>query len=126
MRDRQDDMNKAILAIRDLRGQLQALEKRLGSNEPANPWTSAADLRQKVSAIEDQLIQVTPKPVSDELNYPNKTQQQTLATWQNAVDSTDAPPTEGELGVYAELDLQLESQLRNAPKFFPRILLSTR
>src|SRR5881409_4166184 len=33
MRDRQDEMNKAILAIRDLRTQLQALEKRLGSNQ---------------------------------------------------------------------------------------------
>jgi len=111
MRDRQDDMNKAILAIRDLRGQLQALEKRLGSNEPAKPVvTSAADLRKKVSAIEDELIQVNSKASEDELNYPTKLNSK-LGYLQNAVDSADAPPTEGELGVYAELDLQLESQL---------------
>src|SRR5438552_13768871 len=42
MRDRQDEMNKAILAIRDLRGQLQALEKRLGSSDPAKPVVTAA------------------------------------------------------------------------------------
>src|SRR5260370_12559328 len=34
MRDRLDEMNKAILAIRELRGQLQALEKRLGPGDP--------------------------------------------------------------------------------------------
>jgi len=111
MRDRQDDMNKAILAIRDLRGQLQALEKRLGSNEPAKPVvTSAADLRKKISAIEEELIQVNSKASEDELNYPTKLNSK-LGYLQNAVDSADAPPTEGELGVYAELDLQLESQL---------------
>jgi photosystem II stability/assembly factor-like uncharacterized protein len=111
MRDRQDDMNKAILAIRDLSGQLQALEKRLGSNEPAKPVvTAAADLRKKISAIEEELIQVNSKASEDELNYPTKLNSK-LGYLQNAVDSADAPPTEGELGVYAELDLQLESQL---------------
>ena len=111
LRDRQDEMNKAILAIRDLRGQLQALEKRLGSNDLAKPVVSnAADLRKKISAIEEELIQVNSKASEDELNYPTKLNS-TFAYLQNAVDSADAPPTEGELGVYAELDAQLESQL---------------
>jgi photosystem II stability/assembly factor-like uncharacterized protein len=111
LRDRQDEMNKAILAIRDLRGQLQALEKRLGSNDQAKPVVSnAADLRKKITAIEEELIQVNSKASEDELNYPTKLNS-TFAYLQNAVDSADAPPTEGELGVYAELDAQLESQL---------------
>jgi hypothetical protein len=111
MRDRQDEMNKAILAIRDLRVQLQALEKRLGSTEPAKPVaTGAADLRKKISAIEEELIQVNSKASEDELNYPTKLNSK-LGYLQNAVDSADAQPTEAEFGVYAELDLQLESQL---------------
>src|SRR5256885_11963624 len=111
MRDRQDEMNKAILAIRDLRAQLQTLEKRLGSSEPAKPVVAAAvDLRKKISAIEEELIQVNSKASEDELNYPTKLNSK-LGYLQNAVDSADAPPTEGEIGVYAELDLQLESQL---------------
>jgi len=111
MRDRQDEMNKAILAIRDLRTQLQALEKRLGSSDPAKPVVAAAtDLRKKISSIEEELIQVNSKASEDELNYPTKLNSK-LGYLQNAVDSADAPPTEGELGVYAELDLQLESQL---------------
>jgi photosystem II stability/assembly factor-like uncharacterized protein len=111
MRDRQDEMNKAILAIRDLRTQLQALEKRLGSGDAAKPVVSASgDLRKKIGAIEEELIQVNSKASEDELNYPTKLNSK-LGYLQNAVDSADAPPTEGELGVYAELDLQLESQL---------------
>src|SRR5438046_8364386 len=70
MRDRQDEMNKAILAIRDLRGQLQALEKRLGSSAPAKPVVAAAaDLGKKISAIEEELIQVNSKASEDDLNY---------------------------------------------------------
>ncbi len=111
MRDRQDEMNKAILAIRDLRGQLQALEKRLGSGDSAKRVvTDAADLRKKISAIEEELIQVNSKASEDELNYPTKLNSK-LGYLQNAVDSADAQPTAAELGVYSELDLQLESQL---------------
>jgi photosystem II stability/assembly factor-like uncharacterized protein len=111
MRDRQDEMNKAILAIRDLRSQLQALEKRLGANDPAKSTvTASTDLRKKISAIEEDLIQVNSKASEDELNYPTKLNSK-LGYLQNAVDSADAQPTEAELGVYAELDRQLETQL---------------
>jgi photosystem II stability/assembly factor-like uncharacterized protein len=111
LRDRQNEMNNAILAIRDLRIQLQALEKRLASNDQAKSVVSnAADLRKKITAIEEELIQVNSKASEDELNYPTKLNS-TLAYLQDAVDSADAQPTEGELGVYAQLDLQLESQL---------------
>src|SRR5258705_11257929 len=111
MCDRQDEMNKAILAIRDLRGQLESLEKRLGTNEPAKPLvTASTDLRKKISAIEEELIQVNSKASEDELNYPTKLNSK-LGYLQNAVDSADAQPTEAELGVYAELDQQLETQL---------------
>jgi hypothetical protein len=113
MRDRQDEMNKTILAIRDLRGQLQALEKRLSANEPAKPMvTASTDLRKKISTIEEELIQVNSKASEDELNYPTKLNSK-LGYLQNAVDSADVQPTEAELGVYAELDQQLETQLAN-------------
>ncbi len=109
--DRQDEMNKAILAIRDLRTQLQSLEKRLDSNEPAKPVASAAaDLRKRIGGIEEELIQVNSKASEDELNYPTKLNSK-LGYLQNAVDSADAAPTEGELGVFAALDAQLELQL---------------
>ena len=111
MRERQDEMNKTILAIRDLRAQLQALEKRLASNDEAKSLvSSAADLRKKISAIEEELIQVNSKASEDELNYPTKLNSK-LGYLNEAVDSADAPPTDGELAVFAELDQQLATQL---------------
>jgi photosystem II stability/assembly factor-like uncharacterized protein len=111
LRDRQDAMNKAILGIRDLRAQLQALEKRLGSGDDAKPVvSSSADLRKKITALEEELIQVNAKASEDEANYPTKLNSK-FGYLGSVVDSADAPPTEGELGVFADLDQRLESQL---------------
>jgi photosystem II stability/assembly factor-like uncharacterized protein len=111
MRDRQDELNKAILAIRDLRPQLQALEKRLGSGADAKAMvSSSSDLRKKLAAVEEELIQVNSKASEDELNYPTKLNSR-LGYLQQAVDSADAAPTPAEEAVFAELDKQLEPQL---------------
>jgi photosystem II stability/assembly factor-like uncharacterized protein len=111
MRDRQDEMNQAILAIRDLRTQLQSIEKHLASHDEAKSTVSAAaDLRKKTAAIEEELIQVKSKASEDELNYPTKLNSQ-LGYLQQAVDSADVAPTEGELAVFAQLDQELEVQL---------------
>jgi photosystem II stability/assembly factor-like uncharacterized protein len=111
MRDRQDEMNKAILAIRDLRTQLQAIEKRLGRREDAKGLVGASgDLRKKIGAIEGELIQVNSKASEDELNYPTKLNSK-LGYLQDAVDSADAAPTAAEAAVFTEFDKQLEMQL---------------
>jgi hypothetical protein len=116
MRDRQDEMNKTILAIRDLRGQLHALEKRLvpsqaDANDPPNPVAMAStDLRKKISAIEEELIQVNGKSTEDFANYPTKLESK-LAYLQNVTDSADTAPTSAEQAVFAELDQRLEAQL---------------
>ena len=111
LRDLQDDMNKAILAIRDLRGQLQEFEKRLDPRDDAKAIaSSSSDLRKKIAAIEEQFIQVNSSASEDELNYPTKLNSK-LAFLQNSADSADSPPTEPELAVFAELDRQLEGQL---------------
>jgi hypothetical protein len=116
LRDRQDEMNKAILAIRDLRAQLLALEKRLGSGDAkANAANKSlidqsAALRKKTSDIEHELINPEATASEDELNYPTKLNSK-LGALNQAVDSADAAPTEGEIGVFAELDKQLDVQL---------------
>jgi hypothetical protein len=112
MRDRQDEMNKTILAIRDLRSQLQALEKRLEplGDQAKSLASLSADLRKKIGAIEEELIQVNSKASEDELNYPTKLNSK-IGYLQAAIDSADTAPTEGEIAVFAELDRQLEAQL---------------
>ncbi len=111
IRDREDEMNKAILAIRDLRTQLAALEKRIGSADSVKPIaSSSADLRKKATAIEEELIQINAKSSEDEANYPTRLNSK-LAYLFNVVDSADTAPTTAELGVFADLDRRLESQL---------------
>ena len=111
LRDRQDEMNKAILSIRDLRGQLLALEKRIGNGASnKNLVDQSAALRKKISDIEHELINPEATASEDELNYPTKLNSK-LGSLNQAVDSADAAPTEGEIGVFAELDKQLDAQL---------------
>jgi hypothetical protein len=111
LRDREDEMNKTIVGIRDLRNQLQSLEKRLGSGEQTKTVVSSAmDLRKKITAIEEELIQVNATAQEDEANYPTKLNSK-LGYLTGVADSADTAPTESELAVFAELDRQLETQL---------------
>jgi photosystem II stability/assembly factor-like uncharacterized protein len=111
MRDRLDEMNKIILAIRELRVQLQSIEKRLGSADVEKPLVAAsADFRKKIGAIEEELIQVNGKSTEDFANYPVKLDGK-FSALQNLADSADTAPTAAELAVFADLDLRLEAQL---------------
>jgi DNA-binding FrmR family transcriptional regulator len=111
LRDRQDEMNKAILGLRELRGQLLAIEKRFAGNDSAKAVvTSAADLRKKLSAIEEELIQVGAKASEDEANYPTKLNSK-LSYLNAAADTADTAPTASEKAVFALLDKQLQEQL---------------
>ena len=111
IRDREDEMNKAILGIRDLRGQLLALEKRVGAADSAKSITATSgDLRKKITAVEEELIQINAKSSEDEANYPTRLNSK-LAYLFNVVDSADAAPTAAEVGVFTDLDQRLEAQL---------------
>jgi len=116
LRDRQDELNKAILGIRDLRAQLLALEKRLGPGEGKQTDANkslieqSAALRKKLFALEHQLINPEAIASEEELHYPTKLNSK-IGSLGAVVDSADAAPTEGELGVFAELDQQLEVEL---------------
>ncbi|MGC0772788.1 MAG: hypothetical protein WB543_07610 [Candidatus Acidiferrum sp.] len=108
---RQDLMNKTVIAIRDLRSQLQAFEKRIGSGAEAKSLvTESADLRKKISAIEEELVQVNSKSSEDQANYPTRLNSK-LGHLQSLVDSADTAPTPAEDAVFAELDQRLETQL---------------
>ena len=111
LRDREDEMNKAILAIRDLRGQLLAIEKRIGGDSANKSLVEqSAALRKKTSEIEHELINPEAMASEDELHYPTKLNSK-LGSLNQAVDSADMPPTEGEVQVFAELEKQLDAQL---------------
>ena len=111
LRDTEDEMNKAILGIRDLNNQLQTLEKRLGSSKETKAVAdSSAELRKKTRAIEEELIQVNATAQEDEANYPTKLNSK-LGYLSGVTDSADTAPTRAELEVFAELDKQLQAEL---------------
>jgi phage shock protein A len=111
LRDREDEMNKAILGTRDLNSQLQALEKRLGSSKETKALAEhAAELRKKIKAIEEELIQVNATAQEDEANYPVKLNSK-FGYLSGVTDSADTAPTRAEEQVFAELDKKLSSQL---------------
>ncbi|MGC2529245.1 MAG: hypothetical protein WA639_15955, partial [Candidatus Acidiferrum sp.] len=111
MSERQDLMNKTVIAIRDLRAQLLAFEKRMGSGAEVKALaTESADLRKKISAIEEELVQVNSKSSEDQANYPTKLNSE-LGHLQSLVDSADTAPTPAEDAVFVELDQRLETQL---------------
>jgi hypothetical protein len=90
---------------------LSSLEKRLGSADAnKNLVEKSVALRKKITAIEDELINRDAKASEDELNYPTKLNSR-FGYLDNAVDSADVAPTEGEIGVFAMLDPLLEAQL---------------
>jgi hypothetical protein len=111
LRDTEDEMNKAILGIRDLNDQLQTLEKRLALVKESKSVTDqCTELRKKARAIEEELIQVNATAQEDEANYPTKLNSK-LGYLSGVTDSADTTPTRAELEVFAELDKQLQAEL---------------
>jgi photosystem II stability/assembly factor-like uncharacterized protein len=105
-----DEDHAAVLEIRDLREQLQALRKRLGSNPASKPVLDAAEeLAKKMTAVEDELIQSKATASEDMLNYPVRLNSK-LGYLQNAVDSADAAPTAQEYELAAEYERSLKEQ----------------
>ncbi len=104
LRDLLDQTNSAVLEIRGLRGQLQALDKRLAADEASQPVREAArDLDKKMTEVEKQLIQTNATSSDDMTNYPVELDSR-LAHLENAVDSADAAPTKGETELAGELE----------------------
>lgn len=111
LRDREHEMNTVVIAIRDLRAQLQAIERRVGAGDGGKPIvTACADLRKKIGDIEERLVQVNSKSSEDQANYPTMLNSK-IAYLQNVVDSADTAPTQAEEAVFADLDARLEAQL---------------
>ena len=99
-----DQVNGAVLEIRDVRVQLKALSKRLEADEAAQPVRdAAADLDKKMTEVEGQLVQSKATASEDMLNYPVELDSR-LGYLQNAVDSADFAPTQAEIALEAELE----------------------
>ena len=111
LREELSATHNAINQIRALRGQIDALRRRLAGNAQAKDSLAAADaLNKKMTEIEDALIQSKSKSNEDALNYPIMLGNQ-LADLMSTVDSADAAPTQQARAVYDELKSKIDPQL---------------
>jgi photosystem II stability/assembly factor-like uncharacterized protein len=111
VRDRVDAGHAAVNQIRSVRGQIDALKKRLGADAGAKPVLEAGDaLKKKMDAVEEKIIQPKSKSGEDPLNYPIQVADQLMAL-QSTVESADTAPTSQSNVVFEELNTRLETQL---------------
>ncbi len=101
----------AVNQIRSVRGQTDALKKRLDGNEKDKAILNAADeLNKKMSAVEEQIIQPKSKSNEDPLNFPIMTADQLMAL-SSTVESGEAKPAAAAYTVFDELNKKLDEQL---------------
>jgi len=111
IRDRITQAHDTVNQIREIHGQLTALEKRLAENPKSKATADAAkDLDKKLTAVEDALIQVKSKSGEDPLNFPIMIADQLMAL-DGTVESADTAPTQSSRVVFDLLSKQLDTQL---------------
>jgi photosystem II stability/assembly factor-like uncharacterized protein len=101
----------AINQIRNVRRQIQDVQRRTAGTKAAAPIrTAARELDQKMTPIEEELVQVKSRASEDPLNYPIKLNNR-LAALASIVESADAAPTEQDQKFFDELKPQIEAQV---------------
>jgi hypothetical protein len=98
------------MQIRDVRLQLERVDKRLEGN-PKNQAivASTQNLEKKMAAIEQELVQVKMKSSEGNLRYPNMLNE-AFDTFSHSIEN-DAAPTAAMFGVFEQLNGQLDTQL---------------
>jgi photosystem II stability/assembly factor-like uncharacterized protein len=108
VRDLNDKVHKTVLEIRDLRNQLQALDKRLGQDDGSRAVRDSSNqISKNISTIENQLIEPQATANEDQLNYGNMLSSQ-LAYLGNSVDDADVAPTQAEYDQFEAYHSQME------------------
>jgi photosystem II stability/assembly factor-like uncharacterized protein len=104
-------LHTAVNQMRDLRAKLDTLKKWIGSDDKGKPVAAAADaLDKKMSAVEEQLIQVKMKSSEGNLRYPNMLNEQ-WATFSALVDIADSAPTQQQQNVFQYLSKQTDDNV---------------
>jgi photosystem II stability/assembly factor-like uncharacterized protein len=111
IRERVTQAHDTVNQIRDIRGQITALNKRLEGQSQARAVAEAGQhLDKKMTEVEEVLIQTKAKSNQDVLNYPIRLNNYLVALG-GVVASADGAPTQASLDVYEMLGKQLDEQL---------------
>jgi hypothetical protein len=111
IRDRVTQAHDTVNRIRDIRAQIEALNKRLQGQAQAKAIADAGrQLDKKITEIEEVLIQTKAKSGQDVLNYPIRLNNYLVALG-GVVASADSAPTQASYQVFDMLSTQLDEQL---------------
>jgi photosystem II stability/assembly factor-like uncharacterized protein len=109
--NRISDLHQAINEIRGLKTQIQSLHKRFGDDTRLKPALEAADgLVKKMSAVEEQLIQVNMKGSEGNLAFPNMLNE-AFYSFHRMIDFANYGPTKSQYEVFKMLSDRLNEQL---------------
>lgn len=112
VRERISQLHTAINEIRDVKMQIKSLHTKFGEDAKAKPVLEAADdLGKKMSAVEEQLIQVNMKSSEGNLVFPNMLNER-FDTFSHVIDGANAAPTQPQLDVFKMLSDGLDEQLK--------------
>jgi photosystem II stability/assembly factor-like uncharacterized protein len=111
IRDKVTATDDAIIQIRDLRDQINAINKRM-KNDPREKTIAEAGkaLDKKMTEVEEALIQTKAKSGQDVLNFPIRLNNQLVALG-GVVSSADSAPTKQSYEVFDMLSKQVDDQL---------------
>jgi photosystem II stability/assembly factor-like uncharacterized protein len=104
-------MHRAINELRDVRSQVEAMDRKYESS-PAwqSVHASAQALIAKLTSLEEKLIQTKMKSTEGDLNFPTMLDEQLISlSW--GVDSGDEAPTEAQVAMFNTLSNRIQAQL---------------
>lgn len=111
IRNKLTETHEAILAIRDVRRQVDETSRRVrGQQNSASITEAAKSLNAKLTSIEEELYQTKNQSNQDPLNYPIRLNNK-LAALAGVVSSGDAAPTDQAYQVYDDLAGRIDAEL---------------
>ncbi len=122
IRDAITDVHEAANRIRDVKRQVEELIRRLSDHPQGRTLTdSARAFRERLTRLEEELIQTRNEAPQDPLNFPPKLNNQ-LITLYGVVASADARPTAAARARWEELKAQVSRHLGDLQQMWERDL----
>ena len=115
VKDKFNEMQKAIKDIRTLRSQVNDFVDRQGKDIPAEVKKMADSITKQLTSIEETLYQTKAKSFQDVLNYPIRLNDKLSGVY-DAANSGYFAPSKQVQDVYTELARQADKELENLKK----------
>jgi photosystem II stability/assembly factor-like uncharacterized protein len=117
VRDKFNEIQKAIKNIRDVRKQLNDFTGRLGKDCPPDIKKQADSINKQMTAVEEILYQTKAKSSQDVLNFPIRLNDKISGLYDYAESGATAPSKQVR-ETYAELSAQADAQLNKLKNIF--------